>query len=52
MKSVALDFNSSYNIFIKRLFQNAKIVADRFHLIQMLNHLITQTRISVMYQFK
>lgn len=52
VKSVILDFNSSYHTFIKRLFPNAKIVADRFHLIQMLNRLITQTRISVMHQFK
>ncbi|MGX6980697.1 transposase [Pediococcus acidilactici] len=52
VKSVVLDFNSSYHTFIKRLFPNAKIVVDRFHLIQMLNRLITQTRISVMRQFK
>ncbi|MBF7115612.1 transposase [Pediococcus pentosaceus] len=32
VKSVVLDFNSSYHIFIKRLFPNAQIIADRFHL--------------------
>ena len=51
VKSVVLDFNSSYHTFVKRLFPNAKIIADRFHLIQMLNRVINQTRISVMHQF-
>ncbi|WP_416277127.1 transposase [Pediococcus acidilactici] len=39
-------------LFIKQLFPNTKIVADCSHLVQMLNRLITQTRISVMHQFK
>ncbi|WP_271869356.1 transposase [Pediococcus acidilactici] len=49
VKSVVLDFNSSYHIFIKRLFPNAQIIADRFHLIQMLNHVTTQVRIANSY---
>lgn len=49
---MVLDFNSSDHTFIKRPFPNAKVVADRFHLIQMLNRLITQTKFSVMHWFK
>ena len=52
VKSVVLDFNSSYHIFIKRLFPNAQIIADRFHLIQMLNRVTTQVRIATMRQFQ
>ncbi|GAC46244.1 transposase [Pediococcus acidilactici NGRI 0510Q] len=52
VKSVVLDFNSSYHIFIKRLFPNAQIIANRFHLIQMLNRVTIQVRIATMYQFQ
>ncbi|MBM6585005.1 transposase [Pediococcus acidilactici] len=52
VKSVVLDFNSSYHIFIKRLFPNAQIIADRFHLIQMLNRVTIQVRITTVRQFQ
>ena len=47
-----MDFNASYQSFIKRVFPNAKIIADRFHLIQMINRVTNQTRIKMMKDFE
>ncbi|OEH46112.1 hypothetical protein lpari_02915 [Legionella parisiensis] len=39
---VCIDLSSSYRA-LKRYFPNAKIVADRFHLIRLLNQMSLQT---------
>lgn len=33
-----MDLSSSYRRFVERCFPNAKVVADRFHVIRMINH--------------
>jgi transposase len=40
---VCIDLSSSYRALIKRYFPNAKIVADRFHVIRLLNQMCLQT---------
>lgn len=40
---VCIDLSSSYRTLVKRYFPNAKIVADRFHVIRLLNQLSMQT---------
>ena len=40
---VCIDLSSSYRSLIKRYFPNAKIVADRFHVIRLLNQMCLQT---------
>lgn len=38
VKVVCIDLSSSYRQIVKRYFPNAKIVADRFHVIRLINH--------------
>jgi transposase len=38
VKVVCIDMSDSYHAIIRRWFPNAKIVADRFHLIRLINH--------------
>ncbi|MCW8400937.1 transposase, partial [Legionella sp. PATHC038] len=40
---VCIDLSSSYRLLIRRYFPNAKIVADRFHVIRLLNQMSLQT---------
>ena len=40
---VCIDLSSSYRSLVKRYFPNAKIVADRFHVIRLINQLSLQT---------
>ena len=42
VKVVCIDLSSSYLSIIKRYFPNAKIVADRFHVIRLINHMTMQ----------
>ncbi len=43
VKVVCIDLSSTYRHLIKQHFPNAKIVADRFHVIRLLNHMCMQT---------
>ena len=38
VKVVCMDLNGSYRNIVQRCFPNAKVVADRFHVIRMINH--------------
>ncbi len=40
---VCMDLSSTYKSLVKHYFPNAKIVADRFHVIRLLNHLCMKT---------
>ena len=46
-----MDMSGAYIPLAKRLFPNAKIVLDRFHIIQHLSRAFLKTRISIMNQF-
>jgi transposase len=43
VKVVCIDLSSNYRHIIQRYFPNAKIVADRFHVIRLMHHLCMQT---------
>ncbi|MYV16362.1 ISL3 family transposase [Furfurilactobacillus milii] len=45
--SVVMDLNANYGRIIHGLFPNAKIVIDRFHLVQMLGRSLDDTRVKV-----
>ena len=52
VRSVVIDMNTPYLILIPQLFPNAQIIIDTFHLIQLLNRSLNQTRIKLMNQFR
>lgn len=52
VKIVTIDMSGNYLPLIKMLFPNAKIVLDRFHIVQHMNRALKQTRIQIMKQFE
>ena len=51
VKTITVDMNAGYISFIPELFPNAKIIIDRFHLVQLVNRSMNSTRVTVMKQF-
>ncbi|MGT2751401.1 ISL3 family transposase, partial [Streptococcus orisasini] len=51
VKVVTVDMSGSYIPLIKTLFPNAKVVLDRFHIVQHINRALIRTRIDIMKQF-
>lgn len=51
VKVITLDMSGAYIPLARRLFPNATIVLDRFHIIQHLNRAMNRTRIQMMKQF-
>jgi len=47
VKVVCIDLSSSYRSLVKQYFPNAKIVADRFHVVRQINHMAMQTYQSI-----
>ncbi|PNZ13977.1 ISL3 family transposase [Staphylococcus simiae] len=52
VKTVTMDMHRPYIDLFKQLFPNAKIILDRFHLIQALNRELNRVRIRLMNQLK
>lgn len=52
VKTVSIDMHESYMTLIKELFPNAKIIIDRFHIIQLLNRSLNRVRVSTMNDMK
>ena len=48
---ITMEMSGAYIPLAKRLFPNAKIVLDRFHIIQHLGRAFLKTRIAIMNQF-
>lgn len=48
VKTISVDLNAGYVNLIPKLFPNAEIVIDRFHIIQMVNRAVNQIRIQTM----
>ena len=48
VKSVVVDLNAQYIKFIKALFPNARIIIDRFHIVQLVGRALGNARISLM----
>lgn len=51
VRTVSCDLNSYYVDLIKKLFPNAKIIIDRFHIVQMLNRAVNSIRTDLMNRF-
>lgn len=51
VQSVVIDMNAPYFIVIKELFPNAKIIIDRFHIVQLMNRSLNQNQIRIMKKF-
>lgn len=47
VESVVIDLNAQYQRFIRRLFPNAKIVIDRFHIVQLAGRALDSCRIAL-----
>jgi transposase len=48
VKTVSLDLNAGYINLVPRLFPNAKVVVDRFHIVQMVSTALNMVRVQVM----
>lgn len=51
VETITIDMNASYVSFIPGLFPNAKIIIDRFHIVQLINRSMNKTRIKTMNHF-
>jgi transposase len=47
VRLVALDMSDTYKSFARRAFPNARLVADKFHVLRLLNPAMTQRRVEV-----
>lgn len=47
VESVVVDLNAQYQRFIRRLFSNAKIIIDRFHIVQLVGRALDSYRVSL-----
>ncbi|ARJ17204.1 transposase [Staphylococcus lugdunensis] len=52
VKTVTIDMYTPYMSLIKELFPKAKIILDRFHIVQSLNRALNMSRVSIMNQFR
>ena len=52
VKYIVIDMYSPYVSLIKKLFSNAKIIIDNFHLIQLISRSLNKTRINIMKKDK
>lgn len=52
VKTVTIDMYEPYMNLIKELFPNAKIIIDRFHIIQALNRALNMARVAVVNTFR
>jgi transposase len=48
VKSVVMDMNASYQTFVTAVFPNAKIIIDRFHVVQQITRAFNKLRVKVM----
>ena len=48
VQSVSIDLNANYQSVIRKLFPNAKIIVDRFHIVQLVGRALDQVRISTL----
>ena len=52
LKTISMDLNSYYQEIVIRLFPNAQIIIDRFHIVAMLTRAFNQYRTQVMKRFE
>ena len=52
VRFITMDMSGDYMPLVRRLFLNAQIIINRFHIIQQLDRAFLKTRIAIMNQFK
>lgn len=52
VKTIVIDMNTPYLVLIHQLFPHARIIIDTFHLVQLLNRSLNQTRVRLMNQYR
>ena len=52
VRFITMDMSGDYMPLVQRLFLNAQIIINRFHIIQQLDRAFLKTRIAIMNQFK
>jgi transposase len=52
VKYIVMDMNAPYFELAKKVFPNAQIVTDRFHIIQQINRSLNQLRVQTMHRFR
>lgn len=48
VKSVSIDLNANYQSVVKRIFPNARIIVDRFHIVQLVGRALDNIRTSIL----
>lgn len=52
VETIVIDMNTPYLTLIAELFPHAKIIVDPFHLVQLVNRSLNQTRVKLMNQYR
>src|SRR5699024_6946060 len=52
VKTITIDMNAGYVNVIKEIFPQAKIIIDRFHIVQLISSTMNKTRVQIMNKFK
>lgn len=52
VKTITMDMNSAYQLFIHEVFPQAQIIIDRFHIVQLLGRALDQARIAALKQIQ
>ena len=52
VETITIDMNAGYVNVIKEIFPQAKIIIDRFHIVQLINRSMNKTRVKIMNEFK
>lgn len=48
VRTITMDMNAAYQLFVKAVFPNAQIIIDRFHIVQLLGRALDQERIATL----
>jgi transposase len=52
VKTIVVDLNAAYISFIPKVFPNAQVIVDRFHIVNMVNRALNTTRKQLMKKYK
>lgn len=52
VKTITMDMNGAFKKFLPRLFPNAIVIIDRFHIVQLMTRALNQYRVQVMNKLK
>src|SRR5699024_12541373 len=52
VETITIDMNAGYVNVIKEIFSQAKIIIDRFHIVQLISRSMNQTRVRIMNQLR